>query len=128
MWVQCIVGRLWTNLTANCVRVYLELHQVDVHVSAVAVLSHRVRELCDSVAGRSQPRLDLGEVEDDLPVSYSVERRRLHRPEATQTQRETGPTRRRPLFELSTADWLPPGRVWTRVRSSPGQAASAGAG
>lgn len=93
VWVQCIVGRLWTNQTGSCVCVYLELHQVDVHVSGVAVLCHGVRELRDALAGRSQPRLDLGEVEDDLPVSYGVERRRLHRPEATQTRRESGPVR-----------------------------------
>lgn len=74
-------------------RVYLELHQVDVHVSAAAVLCHRVSELCDSVAGRSQPRLDLGEVEDDLPVGDSVEGRRLHRPETTQPQPESDPRR-----------------------------------
>lgn len=63
------------------VRVYLELHQVDVHVSVDAVLSHRVRQLRDSVAGRSQPLLDLRQVEDDLPVRSGVERRRFLWPE-----------------------------------------------
>lgn len=58
---------------------YLELHQVDIHMSTVAVLSHRVRELCDSVAGRSQPRLNLWEVEDNLPVSSGVKGWRLFR-------------------------------------------------
>lgn len=57
-----------------------------VHVSAVRVLAHRVCELCDSVAGRSQPRLDLGQVEDDLPVSDGVERRRFSRPATQQSQ------------------------------------------
>lgn len=56
---------------------YLELHQVSIHVSAVAVLSHRVCELRNSVTGRSQPCFDLREVKDDLPVSNSVEGRRF---------------------------------------------------
>lgn len=51
-------------------------------MSAVAVLTHRVCELCDSVAGRSQPGLDLRQVEDDLPVSDGVERRRFSGPTA----------------------------------------------
>lgn len=61
--------------------VYLELHQVDVHVSAVGVLTRRVGELGDSVTGRSQPLLDLWEVENNLPVSSGVERRGLLCPE-----------------------------------------------
>lgn len=63
---------------------YLELHQVDVHVPVVPVLSHGVCELRDSVAGGSQPRLDLRQVEDDLPVGSGVERWRFIRPETTQ--------------------------------------------
>lgn len=54
---------------------YLELHQVDVHVSPAAVLSHRVCELRDPVAGGPQPGLDLRQVEDHLPVGAGVERR-----------------------------------------------------
>lgn len=46
-------------------------------MSALAVLTHRVCELCDSVAGPSQPVLDLGQVEDDLPVGPRVQRWRL---------------------------------------------------
>lgn len=53
---------------------------MNVHMSAVGVLTHRVCELGDSVAGRSQPGLDLREVEDDLPVSDGVERRRFAGP------------------------------------------------
>lgn len=65
------------HMNSGSVCFYLELHQVSIHVSAVAVLSHRVCELRDSVAGGSQPRLDLREVKDDLPVSNSVEGRRF---------------------------------------------------
>lgn len=46
-------------------------------MSVDAVLSHRVRQLRDAVAGRSQPLLDLRQVEDDLPVRSGVERRRF---------------------------------------------------
>lgn len=67
------------------VHVYLELHQVDVHVSVVAVLSHRVCELCDPVAGHSQPRLDLRQVEDDLPVGSGVQRWRFLWPKTAHT-------------------------------------------
>lgn len=49
-------------------------------MSALAVLAHRVRELRDSVAGRPQPLLNLGEVQDDLPVGPGVQRWRLLRP------------------------------------------------
>ncbi len=57
-------------------------------MSVVAILSHRVRELCDSVAGRSQPRLDLWQVEDDLPVGSGVERWRFLRPEAAERRED----------------------------------------
>lgn len=49
-------------------------------MSALAVLTHRVSELRDSVAGRSEPLLDLGEVQDHLPVGPSVQRWRLGGP------------------------------------------------
>lgn len=47
----------------------------------VSVLPRRVRELRDALAGRSQPRLDLRQVEDDLPVGAGVEGRRFDGPE-----------------------------------------------
>lgn len=102
---------------------YLELHQVDVHVSAVAVLTHRVCELCDSVAGRSQPGLDLRQVEDDLPVGDGVERRRFSGPtaqvewEASGSQQHWGGVPSS-LVQTSAA-LLPPAGVSARLTSLP---------
>lgn len=50
-------------------------------MSVVSVLTRRVGELGHSVTGRSQPLLDFWEVENNLPVSSGVERRRLLCPE-----------------------------------------------
>lgn len=59
-------------------------------MSALAVLAHRVCELRDSVAGRSQPFLNLGQMEDDLPVSPSVQRWRLLGPETKRSDLQVG--------------------------------------
>ncbi|TNN59406.1 hypothetical protein EYF80_030421 [Liparis tanakae] len=56
---------------------YLELHQVDIHVAVGVILAGGVRELRDAVAGHPQPRLDLRQVEHYLPVGSGVERRRF---------------------------------------------------
>lgn len=48
-----------TDQEGKQVSAYLELHQVDVYVPVVTVLAHGVCELCDSVASRSQPLLNL---------------------------------------------------------------------
>lgn len=72
-------------------------------MSALAVLTHRVCELCDSVAGRSQPFLNLREVEDDLPVSPSVQRWRLLRPGTRRNDLQTGRTVSAAVSEASSS-------------------------
>lgn len=82
-------------------------------MSAVAVLAHRVRELRDPVAGRSQPLLNLGEVEDHLPVGSGVQGRRLLGPESRRTDLQRTSTAHCCYCQAESVKWTV--SVWPLV-------------